>query len=303
MSIGRAWIGLLGRAYFFFNQKEKEEIKRNVCAVIQRVPNREPMNKIIQRTFQGIFAHYHEKLLAAHADYDKMCEFVRRNVKFEGKHLVDEALSQGRGLVLVTAHFGAVEFLPAVLALQGYRVTMVVRFKTERLKQILIPRVAPLGITLLDASNGEGVVFSACQALKSNQVLITEGDEFEAWRPYRDRLTPFLGYSSPLDRTLDLVQRRYDSPVIMGFVLRENGFKYRLELQDLNGVPHVSEVASLSQRALHTLEQYICSAPDQWYQWKDVRIILGPKIFQEARPILETKADRSLSFANSARRV
>jgi lauroyl/myristoyl acyltransferase len=297
--IGRAYIGLLGRIYYFFNPDEKEEIKLNLSAVMRRLPRTEPEDLTAQQTFQGIFAHYHEKLITAYANYGKICRFIQKHVKLEDKHLLDEALAQGRGLILITGHFGAVEFLPTVLALNGYPVTMVVRFKTVRLKRALNERASRLGITLLDASEGEGVIFGACKALKSNHILITECDEFDAWRPHRSRSTRFLGCSSPLDRTIDLLHSRHDSPTIMGLVCRAKGNRYGLKLHSLNGTQHEPAAGSISQRALNILEWYIYLAPDQWYQWKQIPVILGAQIFEKTRPIHAAETDRSVPLADS----
>ena len=299
LRIGRAYVGLLGKAYFLFNRAERDEIKRNLSAVIRKMPSTDPVDLIIRRTFHGVFSHYHEKLLTAYANYHKVCRFIKNRVAFEGKHLLDQALAQGRGVILVTAHFGAVEFLPTCLALNGYRVTMVVRFKTERLKRTLRQRAARLGITLLDASEGEGVIFAACQSLKANQILITECDEFSAWRPNRHRQTSFLGCYCPLDRTLDIIQRRYDSPVIMGVVRRLHNYHYGLKLHSLNGSKHEFVNGGIAQRALDTLQWYIYLAPEQWYQWKQVRLVLGTKLFEAKGPVYATEADRILPIADS----
>ena len=296
----RAYLGLLGRIYFFFNRQEKEQIKQNLAAVIRRFPKRQPVDLIIRRTFRGIYAHYHEKLLIAFAHFGKVCRFLLKQVEFEGKHLIDEPLSQGKGVILVTGHFGAVEFLPLFLALKGYPVTMVVRFKTPRLKRALVRRGSSVGITLLDANAGEKVIFNALQALKSNQILITECDEFEAWRPYRDRSTQFLGCPSPLDRTLDLLHRRHHSPVIFGLVCRLKRNNYKLRLHSLVDEAQNAQTAAISQRALRALEQYIYMAPHQWYQWKQVRTALGDTIFKETRPIHAVEKDTSVSLADSA---
>ena len=297
--LGRAYVGFMGRVYFLFNRSEVDEIKHNLTAVIRNMPRTDPIDLIIRRTFREIFSHYHEKLITAYANYHRVCRFIKNRVAFEGQHLLDQVLAQGRGVILVTAHFGAVEFLPTFLALSGYRVTMVVRFKTERLKRALKQRAARLGITLLDASNGERIIFSACQALKSNQILITECDEFEAWRPDRTRSTSFLGCTSPMDRTLELLRRRYDSPLIMGLVCRSKGNCYELMLHSLNGISQNREALTTVERALGILEQYIILAPHQWYQWKQLRTALGAKFFEKTRPLLATEANRSLSIADS----
>ena len=296
----RAYLGLLGRIYFFFSREEKEQIKRNLSAVIRRFPKKQPVDLIIRRTFHGIFAHYHEKLLIAFAHFGKVCRFLLEQVEFEGQHLIDEPLSQGKGVILVTGHFGAVEFLPLFLALKGYPVTMVVRFKTPRLKEALVRRGSSVGITLLDANAGEKVIFNALQALKSNQILITECDEFKAWRPYRDRSIQFLGCSSPLDRTLDLFHRRHHSPVIFGLVCRLQRNRYKLRLHSLVDEDQNTQTTTISHRALRVLEHYIYMAPHQWYQWKQVRTVLGDTIFEETRPIHVVEEDRSVSLADSA---
>lgn len=296
----RAYLGLLGRVYFFFSREEKEQIKRNLSAVVRRFPKRQPVDQIISRTFSGIYAHYHEKLLIAFAHFGKVCRFLLEQVEFEGQHLIDEPLSQGKGVILVTGHFGAVEFLPLFLALKGYPITMVVRFKTPRLKEALVRRGSSVGITLLDANAGEQVIFNALRALKSNQILITECDEFDSWRPYRDRSIQFLGCPSPLDRTLDLFHRRYHSPVIFGLVCRLQRNRYKLRLHSLPDEAQNTQATSISLGALRLLEQYIYLAPHQWYQWKQVRIVLGDALFEETRPIHATDQDSSLSLADPA---
>jgi KDO2-lipid IV(A) lauroyltransferase len=296
----RAYLGLLGRIYFFFSREEKKQIKRNLSAVIRRFPKRQPVDLIIRRTFRGIYAHYHEKLLVAYAHFGKVCRFLLKHVEFEGQHLIDEQLSQGKGVILVTGHFGAVEFLPLFLALKGYPNSMVVRFKTPRLKEALVRRGSSVGITALDANAGEQVIFNALRVLKSNQILITLCDEFEAWRPYRDRSVQFLGCSSPLDRTLDLFHRRHHSPVIFGLVCRLKRNRYKLRLHSLVDEAQNAQTTTISHRALRLLEQYIYMAPHQWYQWKQVRTVLGDTIFEETRPIYATDQDSSLSLADPA---
>ena len=297
-SMGQLYLSLLGRVYFFFNRREKEQIQTNLSAVVRRLPTKVVLNQAIQRTFKGIIAHYYEKLFIAYVHFGKVCDFLQKNVRLEGQELLEEALSQGKGLILVTGHFGAVEFLPLTLALKGYEVTMVVRFKTERLKRALMHRTQYVPITLLDANNGERVLFRALKALRANQILITECDEFDTWRPHRYRQARFLGCSCPLDRTLEMLQRRYDSPVLMGLVQREGRDSFGLKIQSLRGIRQVSEVVSVSQRALQLLQHYIYLFPEQWYQWKQVRTALGNQIFEETRPIHVAEEDSSLSLAD-----
>jgi lauroyl/myristoyl acyltransferase len=300
LRIGRVYLGLLGKLYYLVNSKEKREIRRNLSLVRREVTAREYSEAVLRRTFQGIFAHYHEKLFTGYSNYSRLCRFLRNSVELENQHVLDEALSQGRGVILVTGHFGGVEFLPSTLALCGYPVTMVVRFKTARLKRTLNQRARRVGITLLDAGEGETVIFRVLQALHSKQILITECDEFKAWRPERGRRTTFLGYSTPVDRTLDLIQRRSRAPAIMGLVFREDLRRYALRLCSLDSVSQGCEAWTVGERALNVLERSICLAPDQWYQWKDLSIITGIRPLEQTRPIHALETDRALPVAHPA---
>lgn len=299
----RSYIGLLGKLYFAINSRERENIKRNLCAVLRRVAGKDSLDLIIRRTFAGISDHYYEKLFIAYHHFGKARRFLDTHVAIPNLKLLDEALCQGKGVILVTGHFGAIECFPLTLAVKGYPVTMVVRFKTHRLKRALTERGASVGITLLDFNEGEGIAFKAIKALKSNQILIVMCDEFEVWRPYRDRHTRFLGCFSPLDRTLDVFKRRYDSPVLMGLFNRGNRDSYVVDLHSLENGQYDGEDSPISERALRVLERYIIRTPEQWYQWKDVRIVLGTKISEETRPIYATEADRSLPGADSVSRT
>jgi hypothetical protein len=85
----------------------------------------------------------------------------------------------------------------------------------------------------------------------------------------------------------------------MGLVCRAGGNRYALKLHSLNGTQTGVGAANVSQRALRVLEEYIYSAPHQWYQWKQVRVILGTEIFEVTRPIHATEPGRTLPLADS----
>jgi len=279
LCLSRAYLGLLGRLYYALNRHERELIRANLDAVLRRIPAGAPLDPVACQAFQGIFAHYSEKLITAYARAEKVYRFVEERVEFQAENLLVEAFSRGRGVILVTSHFGGVEFMPVILARKGYPVTMVVRFKTERLKRALVPRGEVLGITLLDAGGGNGVLFTALDSLKANQILITECDEFEGWRPTPKRSAQFLGYSCPMDRTLGLLHRRSRAPVLMALNRRVTASRYQLKFHDLNAPEPGLESEDIQQRALRMLEQYICDAPGQWYQWKNLRTIFGSQLF------------------------
>jgi KDO2-lipid IV(A) lauroyltransferase len=302
-ALSRAYVNVMGRLYFAVNSEERNEISNSLCAVLEQLVPGYFKPQVVRRAFRGIFAHYHEKLATAYARLEKVYRFVQERIEFQAEDLLIHALSRGRGVILVTAHFGGIEFMPVILALKGYRVTMVARFKTERLKRALVRRGDDLGITLLDAGNGDGVLFKAFEALREGRILITQCDEFEAWRPARDKCVRFLGCSCPLDRTLEVLHRRYGSPVIMALNRRVTEARYQLKFCDLSAPEQVLGSEDIQERVLGLLEQHICEAPDQWYQWRRVRTILGTQIFAGEEESLLPEGQGTLAATDSVLRT
>lgn len=297
--LSRAYLGLLGRIYYMLERREGDEIRKNLDAVARKAAITAPLDEVVCRTFSGIYTHYFEKLITAYAPVKKVYRFVEQRTRLQDEQLLQEVLALGRGVILVSAHFGGIEFLPVLMALKGYPVTMVVRFKTGRLKQALVPRAEALNIRLIDAGNGDGVLFTALESLRENRILITQCDEFKAWRPAPKRWAEFLGCSCPMDRTLDILHRRYGSPVLMGLYRRVKGSRYQLSIHDVTAQEQGLGRERLQQQALRILEQYICEAPEQWYQWKNVRVALGRAFFENASTPSAVAGERPLLAVES----
>ncbi|MDD5450743.1 MAG: lysophospholipid acyltransferase family protein [Desulfovibrionales bacterium] len=273
LAISRAYLCFLGGIYYALNKGERKVIENTIAAILGGRCHPKEIKRITELAIKGIFTHYHEKLLMAYANYKWLRSFVFQNTRLRNQELLDAALKKGRGVILVTGHFGAVELMPLTLALRNYPSTMTVRFKTRRLKKALLERAVPYGVRLLDA-NAENIMFAAFSTLKENRILITECDEFESWRPHKDKSTEFLGVTSPVDRSLDALQRKYQSPVIFTLLKRGWNGSYVLEFQDVTEDEETKQGLSIAERALSILENYIYTYPEQWYQWKQVGLFL-----------------------------
>ncbi len=255
------YIEALGRFYFFANQSERKLIERNIIDVFH---NRPDVNAIVQKTFKGIFSHYSEKLIMANRNYAILKRELRDMMEYSGLQHLDEALGRG-GVILVTGHFGGVEFMPLALALKGYPLSIVVSFQTERLRDSLMRRAAEMNGELIDG-HSENVIAKAIDALKRGRILMTECDEVDQWRTRGNETIEAFGGSVKLDRTLDVLCRRSGSTALSSFMVRtEQG--YRLTIVPIEGRERALE-GNMSAQILKTFERFVIMFPDQWYQWK-----------------------------------
>ncbi len=263
-AISRFYLATMGRLYYLLHRKEKQLITATLTRDLRRLPAPDLKGKI-KAAFQGIFDHYHEKLFVGYSNFPRLLQFLKKRIHFEGEEALQEALKAGKGVLLVTGHYGAVEFLPGVLAVNGYPASMICRFQTNRLRQSLGKRAEQVGLNLIDADDGN-IVLSAMQALKQGRILITECDEFDEWRQDPKRYCYFLNHRLNSDRTLELLQKRSGAPVITALMSRNGRKKYTCHLTP---VRHGAAARQpISEQCLEILEAAVETSPEQWYQWK-----------------------------------
>jgi lauroyl/myristoyl acyltransferase len=201
-------------------------------------------------------------MINAYRSLPTIIEYFNESISLTNKDWLDELKLTKRGGILVTAHFGAVEYLPIFLSSMGYRVAIIVRFKTDRLRKVLTHKADLLGLEAIDADN-QNVIYRALEAIRKGRILITLCDEVKNWRPCKTKTMFIFDQPVPCDRTLDILFRRSKAPCCLGLMQRvKNGFN--LSIDPLDGKDGNT---SLTEAAWSILEQYIYRYPDQWYQW------------------------------------
>jgi KDO2-lipid IV(A) lauroyltransferase len=223
------------------------------------------IRKVVRETFKGIFTHYFEKMYSAYLDYDTVKKYVNKHFKVEGAELIQKALEQGKGCVLVTAHWGAVEFIPWVLALQGLPVSVILECATARLAKNLLEQTSHTTTELITSAHGSSIFLRAMQSLKANRVLMTQCDEVDAWRRRRSHTIRLFGRELFFDNTIDVLSHRSGAPVVAAFLRRSAHNRYTLILEDVS-VQRKPE--STARDCLELWEKYVSQYPEQWYQWK-----------------------------------
>jgi lauroyl/myristoyl acyltransferase len=268
--VSRLYLGLLGRVYFRLAAKERAAIQASLAHCLGQRAQSRGARRMWSRVRAGVVDHYHEKLFLAFKSFARIRRVCLRRVSIANQNILDDAVAQGRGVVLVTGHYGALEFLPGALAFRGYPLSVMVHCKTPKLKKILVERAGRTSTELLDPKSGE-VFFQALEHLKRGRVVITQCDEIDMWRPYRDKTVNFLGLNVPLDRSMDILARKSKAVVVMGLVHRLGWGRYQVEMIQPQEHPAGRAAALVSQQCLSVLSSYVYSQPHEWYEWKKLR--------------------------------
>lgn len=185
--------------------------------------------------------------------------------------MLRKKLLKGNGVIMVTGHYGAIEYVPTLLTINNFPTSMIAKFKTKQLKKKLYSQAKKYNIRLFDAENAGNVVKSAMKELRENRILVTQCDEIEEWRPSGKEKTSFLGKETVLDRTINVIQKRAGAEIVFAVIHRYNLNKYKLVMyayEEMLQILHDIVPSSPGETALKLLEQYIYSNPEQWYQWE-----------------------------------
>lgn len=269
------YLFLLGKIYFHIKAKERKKIDNALDTLFRHFDNSFDKKSITKRVFRGIISHYYEKIFNAYADIQKLKAFFNKNIKVTGLSKLDSLLKNGKGVLFVTAHYGGIEYIPIFLGAHSYPVSVILKFATKQLKQTLHMQTKNLGIRLIDVEEETRVFPTIVRELKANRIVFIECDEIEEWKPSRKERISFLKKHIGVDRTINLILKRTGAEVLFGLMHRFSLKKYTLFLYSYEDILSRSRTAfsSTAEAILKTLEQYIYSFPEQWYQWKNYMAI------------------------------
>lgn len=265
------YISILGKLYFFFNRKEKWKIKEAVKTAFMGRKNHAEMRSITKGIFRGILSHYYEKFVNVYAAPEKMRNFYKMHMKDEGLHTLNQALSKGKGILLITGHYGGIEFIPTFLGALNYPVSIVAKFKTKKLRDMTMQQANNFSINIIDADHTPNIVKAVCDDLKENRIVITMCDEINGWKPCRRDKIYFLGKQILLDKTINILSKRYGSTIVFGVMHRVCRHKYKFIATSWEEMAkHFQRSIDMSVGAviLKFMEHYILKYPEGWYQWK-----------------------------------
>lgn len=220
-----------------------------------------------------IIAHFAQMLFEAPHILRLKPGNLGRYVVFENEDALSRAAARGRGVFMLTAHFGNWEFMSAATALGLHAKNAVVVRPAD---------FAPADrlLTTLRSRFGTEIIpkHRAMKKLlaveKENKVIGILLDQNVAW--YEGVFVPFLGKPACTNKGLALVALRTGSPVVPIFSVRQPDGKYRIIFEDEvilkrtgDKIRDIEENTAIFNQII---EKYVRRHPDHWFwfhqRWK-----------------------------------
>lgn len=202
--------------------------------------------------------------------------FERLRVRATGLDLLDAALDEGRGVLLLSAHLGSFDAL-RVLATRRPEVPIRVLLdlgQTAELSAHLNSLNPALAATVIDARRpGPALVLEMQRALSGNAIVATLADRL---RPGNPALTAdFLGAPAPFPASPWLLAAALNVPVVLAFGLYRGGRDYEMHFErfalELPKDRRTRQAAlqGVVERFSDRLAHYTRLAPYNWFNLYD----------------------------------
>jgi len=196
---------------------------------------------------------------------------LKRFVKVEGEEYLEAAYAKGNGVIMVTSHVGAFEFVGSYLGLKGYNPNGIgTALKDERLNQLLISSRTSRGIVAIERGKE---TFKMLKALKTGGMVIILIDQDTK---VKSRFISFMNKptATPIGGTI-MAQKTGAAVVPIHITMQPD---YSQLIRIYPEVPMVStgnpeeDLTTNTQNISNTTEKVILENPSQWVwmheRWK-----------------------------------
>ena len=233
----------------------------------------------IRSVSRSLFFHMTVSFLEIVLYYGKPLdvELVRRYIRIRDAHVLDRILSEGKGFVAVSGHFGNFPLIPLALSAWSYPVSLLVKAQqSEKIERSFGLHRKKSGMDTILAHPRAEAVRSSLKALRKGRIVLIFADENKSNGIY----AKFLGRwaaTAPGPAIMALKAGTYLVPL---YIVRKGIMRHEIVIEPpisaADGIPVHSAVMECTQRFTSALEKGILEYPDHWW-WFQKRWKTQPK--------------------------
>ncbi len=253
--LGR-WLGL---ASFRFSTKRRGIALNNLKHALGAELSSDQLEILARESFANLGIFLAEFFSFPSLDAEKLS----RLVEYTGEENLRTALSEGKGVLLLSAHLGNWDLLAASLAARGYPISLITKVtRISALNRMWMGYREAAGIKIFLGSGSMGGIL---RQLKSGGIV---GFVLDQNALLEDGVfVPFFGRAACTLSSLAVLARRIGAPVIPVYTFREGG-RHRVVIEEPIITPEIvdRELDVLKRTEAYTswTEKVIREHPEQW---------------------------------------
>ncbi|MGB9621538.1 MAG: lysophospholipid acyltransferase family protein [Brevinematia bacterium] len=255
----------LGRLMFKYFKNYKGYAYKNAEVIYGRID--EGVEEILKHAFENVGIFVVDSFFVNKINEKNYKDFV----EFHNFNYVKDALSYGKGVIVVTGHFGNWEFLAGVPSRLGWvKLAVVMNKQVNPFTESMI-RNTRIRAGMVTIYNNPEEVKKIISFLKSNGVVGMVVDQAYYFDPI---YVEFFGKEAPTARGPAVFHLKLGSPIVLARSILMKDGRYRLEFYEpkVFNLPYSEESLKLIMRWINKhFEEWIIENPTQWFSWTHPR--------------------------------
>lgn len=255
----------LGRTLYRVSKKHRNRALDNLKLAYPNMPESERKELAIK-----VFEHFGMVATDFMRASTRTDEEVVAHMEVEGREIVDRVLAEGKGMLVVTAHFGNWERFAQFARTQGKEIFAVARDLDDAQAHADVNRLRELtGLTVISRGNAARTMISL---LRENKIVALLPDQ-----NCSESFLPFFGLPTGTVLGPATISVRTGAPLVPAFCARLGPGRYKtIVWPPLEPVPDIeNRIEALSRAMNDAIERVIRMYPDQWLwfhdRWKSAR--------------------------------
>ena len=194
-------------------------------------------------------------------------DYIKKNIRVENAHYLDECLSKGKGAIALSAHIGNWELGAVVIALMGYPfLAVALPHKHKKVNDFFNFQRESKGVKVIPFGKA---VRQCLDSLRENKIVALVGD-----RDFSEKglVLDFFGKPTFLPVGVAAFALKTGAPIVPVFMIRDNDDSFILKFErPIEYTPtenRDNDLVEIIKSYKFIIEHYIRKYPEQWYMFK-----------------------------------
>lgn len=248
----------LGILYFKFIKKQRNLAIRQMMASLKI--SQQEAERLVRLSFINMGRNFMEVLYMPALNKENF----RKYIEIDHLEIMEKALAEKHGVVVLTGHVGNWEWLSASFTMNDMPVTAIAKPQPNMdYTNALNDLRAKINVEIF--SRGTSELLSAAKALKKGKILGFLADQDAG---PGGAFIEFLGRTASTPMGAAVFAKKFNSPVVPAFIIRQPDGHHKVEIGEIMRYEDTGDsdkdLFDLTYRMTKFLEQKIMDNPTQW---------------------------------------
>ena len=248
----------LGILYFKFIKKQRNRAVKQMMESLHN--SQEEAEKLIRASFINMGKNFMEALYRPVLNKENF----HKHIEIDHLEIMEQALAEKHGVVVLTGHVGNWEWLSAAFTMNDMPVTAIAKPQpnmdyTNALNELR----SKINVEIF--SRGTSELLSAAKALKKGKILGFLADQDAG---PGGAFIEFLGKTASTPMGAAVFAKKFNSPIVPAFILRQPDGHHRVEIGEIMRYEDTGDsdkdLFDLTYKMTKFLEKKILDNPTQW---------------------------------------